>query len=163
MTDYKRGAEAGIKAGIVQGIISIIFVLILVVFFWREILESSGYNLSNIAESDFLNAVGDITPILVISGIIGGIIFGLIIGLIYAGIYKSIPGSTSIRKAWVLSIVGWSVFTLLPNNNTFNISIRFFIIGSVIFGLINWLIYGYLLGMFWNKYEEKRHQRNIIL
>lgn len=154
MTNFYRAVNVGIKAGIIYAITSIIFELILLVFYWRDILTSLGYDVSTIPETDFMNAVGNIFPSFILSQIIGGIIFGILFVLVYATIYKSIPGFTSIKKALLLSLIAWGLLTILPNKELFDTNLEFFIVGSVLVGLTNSLIFGYFIGIFWDRHEK---------
>lgn len=153
MADFGRGIKAGIVSGIIYGIISVIFGAITAVIYWETIL--SNYAGITVGAADMMGVIGFLIPILAIAGIIGGIIFGLIFGLIYAAIYNSLPGSTSVMKAIVLALIGWVLLSLGMGYGNLAVDTMYYVVGNVIFGLIGWIIWGYLLGVFWDKFGAK--------
>lgn len=133
MADFKRGMTAGAKAGVVFGIIF----SILGIAYTYATLEP-GYVI--VTE----RAIG-----LVIGYMIAGAIVGAIFGAIYAAAYNSLPGAKSILKGLSLGIVWWIVvglgiaYLLGTEINIYN----------AVSSLISALIWGALIGFFWDKYK----------
>lgn len=89
-----------------------------------------------------------------IGAIFSGIIGGLIFGLIYAAIYNSLPGSSSVAKGIVLAIIFWLILSVGIGFVVSGIfGMTYYILNSIIIGLIGSIIWGYLLGKFWDKYS----------
>ena len=172
MADLGRGVKAGVVAGIIMGLIGgiIAAALMMTVFHDEYVIMYQAAIEQSIAESggempmsadEMVNmamTVGAV-GILIAAPIMGGI-FGLIFGLIYAVLYDKIPGKTPIAKGLV---VGVSYFILgiligLVSSALFAQGVE---ISSAVQGanyvtsLLTSLIFGYLLGMFWIKFEPK--------
>lgn len=133
MAEFKRGMTAGAKAGVIFGII----LSILGVVYTYATLEP-GYVI--VTE----RAIG-----LVIGYAIAGAIVGAIFGTIYAAAYNHLPGAKSILKGLSLGIVWWIVVGLGLA----------YLLGTVIdiyhavSSLISALIWGSLIGFFWDRYK----------
>lgn len=154
MAEFGRGAKAGVIAGIIYGIIAAILSLIIIVVMWETILDvaskASGVTISAV---DMGGLIGFMAPFIFIGAIIGGIIFGLIFGLIYAAIYRSLPGSTSIMKAIVLSFIAWLIFSLgLGYSSIATYGTSYYIASNVVVGLVSWIIWGALMGIMWDRF-----------
>ena len=133
MTDFKRGMTAGAKAGAVFGII---FSILGIVYAYATL--EPGYVI--VTE----RAIG-----LVIGYIIAGAIVGAIFGAIYAAAYGSLPGAKSILKGLSLGILWWIVVGLgLAYLLGTGVDIY-----NAVSGLISALIWGALIGFFWDKYK----------
>jgi len=159
MAEFGRGIKAGIVAGIISGIISMVFSIIQYSALWDAVasyyegLSGTGGFFTGMAEVSLIAMI----PGLAIGAIIGGIIGGIIFGLIYAAVYNSLPGSTSIMKGIVLSLIFWLIFTVAlgyASASMIGIGMTFYGI-SLVFGLISSLIWGFLLGTFWDKFAPK--------
>ena len=153
MADFGRGIKAGIVSGIIYGIVSVILGIITAVIYWETILGN--YAGITVSTADMMGVIGFLIPILAISAIIGGIIFGIIFGLIYAAIYNSLPGSSSVMKAIVLSLIGWLILSLGMGYGNLAVDTMYYVVNNVIFGLIGWIIWGYLLGVLWDKFGAR--------
>ena len=95
--------------------------------------------------------------------IIGGVIIGLIIGLIYAAAYHVIPGSSSIIKGLVVALLLWLILSILPililgSYLTGSYSSTFEL--AILNGLILYLFFGFLLGLFWDRFGHMKRCSN---
>jgi len=116
----------------------------------------------------------------IIGGAISGLIIGAIIGLIYAVLYNTIPGKTAITKGiatgvmyFVIQLIIILLFLHHPGYLEYSeiagilasrlhssidpallslIDIGFTFILTIIF-----VIFGYLLGWFWNRFKPKEN------
>jgi len=135
MADFKRGMSAGAKAGVVFGVI---FSILGIVYTYATL--EPGYVI--VTE----RAIG-----LVIGYMIAGAIVGAIFGAIYAAAYNSLPGAKSILKGLSLGIVWWIVvglgvsYLLGTELNIYNAASS----------LISALIWGTLIGFFWDRYQAQ--------
>lgn len=157
MAELGRWAKAGIVAGIFYAILSAILGAIVIFIFKETIMEYAEEALINvgITGTDVESLLVFIFPAMIFGIIIGGIIFGLIFGLIYAALYNSLPGSTSVAKAIILSIIAWLIFSVgLGYSNIASFGIAYYVIGSIVIGIITWIIWGYLLGRFWDRFGK---------
>ena len=157
MAEYGRGAKAGIFAGIIYAIISAILGAIVIFAFKDAIMENAEQALidAGITGTDVGSLIVFIIPAMIFGIIIGGIIFGLIFGLIYAAVYNSLPGSTSIKRGIVLSIIAWLIFSVgFGYINIASLGIAYYLINSIIIGFITWAIWGYFLGHFWDRFGK---------
>ena len=157
MADFGRGIKAGIISGIIYGIIIGIFSAIVSFIMWDTISAAyddviSGFGFGGLIEftleGQIINGF--------IGGIIYGIIFGLIFGLIYAAVYNSLPGSTSIMKGIVLMLIVWLILSVGLGYLSIDLFGTTYYIVSLITGLIGSIIWGFLLGKFWDKYGGKQ-------
>ncbi len=139
MAEFGKGIKAGILAGVIEGVI-----LIAVIAAMAETLLPGFW-----ATMGALGSTGLAMTVFAIVGIIGGIFSGLIFGAIYAAAYGSLPGS-SIVKGMILSIVMWLVFSVALNYGTIAQYPTYAAIS-----LITSLLWGALVGIFWDKFGSK--------
>ncbi len=148
MAEFRRGALAGGVAGVIYGIFFGVSGLAVMLAFGVKLEQLIG---PGIAE---LGTVA-LVPIFIISGIVVGVAVGVIFGVAYAALYGRVPGDTSIRKGAVFSIIFW-LTGLVFSQNTFRILGEAAIVTTlVIQGLITALVWGALLGTFWDKFSRK--------
>ena len=160
MTDIVRGIKAGIVSGIVYGIIIGILSAIVTYIMWDTIFAAYESFFGDLGMSGLFTAAQISLSTQIISGfiggIIGGVIFGLIFGLIYAALYNSLPGSTSMMKGIVLMLIVWLILSVgLGFFSIGMFGMTYYIVNSVVVGLIGTIIWGYLLGTFWDKFGTK--------
>lgn len=154
MTEFKRGLKAGIVSGIIWGVIASTIGVLQAKIFLTE-MSGFGYEMTLMAEQVFWQFVV-MTYLLFI---IIGIICGIIVGLIYAAVYNSLPSSKSIIKGIVLSLIFWLIFvvgigfflTMIGSGVGID-GIESSYIESVAINLIECVIFGILLGLFWDKF-----------
>ena len=154
MTEWGRGAKAGLVSGLIYGILSgVIWAAGFAVFVPLEEIREVYFPAKLFMEFgpefslETLRMIGVVS--MFIAGIILGIVFGTIFGVIFAPTYMILPGKASLTKG----IIFWVVFCiLLP------------LAGVVLFGYICWItainfipmiIYGALLGLFWDRFAPK--------
>jgi len=174
MAEIGRGLKAGILAGVIMGLLSgIITAMLMFTILHDEYLKIfeatiSQANISLQAEINpetilMIGAVGGI-----ISGLIMGLIIGAIIGLIYAVLYNTIPGKTAITKGIATGLIYFVIITILslleqavfPGTTTTGIDPGLLSLMANIGYATNFitaLIFGYLLGWFWNRFKPKEN------
>ncbi|ODS38346.1 MAG: hypothetical protein A7316_08245 [Candidatus Altiarchaeales archaeon WOR_SM1_86-2] len=95
---------------------------------------------------------------------IGGVIVGVIFGLIYAAAYGMLPGKTPIAKGIVIGIIvfivrllfAFGIEALISSFMGMNVKISgVYEALNYVSTLVTSLIFGYLLGMFWVRFEPK--------
>ena len=148
MKDFGRGVKAGACAGIIYGIISPIFLLI-----------SGGYNyLYSTPSGNFLIMIWVFSTLLtLLYSIIYGIICGIIFGLIYAAVYDKIPGTSSTVKGIILSLLFWLIFSFFILWFVFSPIGRSTIFSNtIITSLLVYLVFGFLVGMFWDRFKPTK-------
>ena len=154
MTEFKRGLKAGIVSGIIWGVIACTIGVLQAKIFLEEKMSGFGYEMPLMAEQMFWQFVVMAYPLF----IIGGIILGIIVGLIYAAVYNSLPSSKSIIKGIVLLLIFWLIFvgigfflTMIGSGKGIE-GIESSYIESMAINLIVLVIFGILLGLFWDKF-----------
>ncbi len=146
MTDYGRGAKAGVVAGIPYGIISgILYFLVIQAM-------APGYWTSMAAANVSMMIKASMIVMSIISGIIGGLIFGVI----YAAVYDPLPGDSSVVKGIILSLLFWLILGVgLGYSGISQISQ---VAGTgaagayLAVGLVSSLIWGALVGKLWDSF-----------
>ncbi len=133
MAEFKRGATAGLRAGVIFGVI---LAIMGVVYVYATL--APGY----IIRTE--RVIG-----LIIGYAIAGGIVGIIFGAIYATAYKHLPGGKSILKGLSLGIVWWIVVGLGIGYILGNAIDAYYVATS----LISALIWGSLIGFFWDRYK----------
>jgi len=167
MADMVRGLKAGAAAGLVMGIIGgVVDLLLMFTILNAEYLRMYEQVMATMPPEAAMSAntllmISAVT--VVIFAVIFGLIFGAIIGVIYAWLYESIPGKTSIAKGIVVGAV-YFVFSIafsLVMQMAFSGQSQGMEPGSMITGagyvtgFVNAMIFGYLLGLLWDKFEPK--------
>ncbi|MEM2878419.1 MAG: hypothetical protein QXG10_02585 [Candidatus Hadarchaeales archaeon] len=138
MAEYGRGIKAGVVAGIIYGIILLVLVIAL-----ADALMPGFWTIAGAA-----GLAGPAIAIFATGMVVGGIIGGLIFGVIYAAAYGSLPG-TSVVKGIILGIIFWLIFSVALNYGTV-ITYPLY----ALLGLIASLIWGALVGFFWDKFGK---------
>jgi len=135
MADFGRGIKAGMIAAIIE---SLIFAVVF--FFLGETL--TGWSAS------LWNSMG---IVLVVGSVVYGIIGGIIIGIIFAALYERLPTKSSIVKAIIMGVIFWLIFGLLFGIMTEG----FFLALEAVEAIFQVLVYGILLGFFWDMFGGK--------
>lgn len=152
MAEFGRGIKAGIVAGIIYGILlGVLFGVVL-----TALVGTVPTGMENIPGMENISiTVGALgAAVLIPMMIVGGIFFGIIFGAIYAAVYGSLPGGTSVKKGIVFSIILWLLtsvgyYGMLALAGTAAIAV------FAVLGLISSLIWGALVGVFWDKFGGK--------
>jgi len=161
------GVKAGIVSGVVYGAVTALTTY-LTLFFMRE--QTIAIIASYLTPNSPVTAEQAYRSALVtgpISAIIIGIVLGLVVGAIYGSIYERIPGGTAVPKGILLSIGVWLIFCALEFTLGIEITPTSAVVGfgkigygaeyyavSFTSGLVAWLIYGVLLGTFYNRFAS---------
>ena len=157
MTEYGRGAKAGIIAGVVWGVISGVISYALLQTYKSTVLpiiEKTIPNNSTIpltAEQIFNIAVYGALFSAIIVGVIGGVILGLIFAAVKDAFLKK---SSLIVRGVVFGIVLWliNMGVSLGSASTYGSGYFALTAGG---SLIASLIFGYLLGFFFDRFSPK--------
>ncbi|MEM3584574.1 MAG: hypothetical protein QW193_04770 [Nitrososphaerales archaeon] len=148
------GIKAGVVSGVIYGVILAPFTYLTLILLKEEIISiimanlPPGYSISIEEFFNFALTIG------IISVFIAGIILGLIFGLIYGWAYEKIPGRTSIIKGIIFGIILWLIFSVILGFGNLQYGFTYYLynLGE---GLITSLIFGFLLGFFYNKFTPK--------
>ncbi|NWG09932.1 MAG: hypothetical protein HXX80_06500 [Nitrososphaerales archaeon] len=154
MNKVTVGVKAGVVSGAIYGIIIAPITYITLIFLKEDIMSSIIASLppdSSIIVEQAYNIVLLIGPIF---AFITGIILGLIFGIIYGWAYDKIPGRTSMIKGIVFGIILWLIFSVLLGSGNLQYSVTYYLYGLGE-GLITSLIFGLLLGFFYNRFIPK--------
>lgn len=153
MADYKRGAKAGLIAGLVWGLIVAALLAGLLTAFKADVLAGISQLPSNPMTPDQLYAI---TLYFGVGTSIGlGILGGLILGMIFAVVYNAYLKSYSIRlRGLVFGIVLFLIDLGLNGGGGTASGMDFFVI-SIAGYLVASLVYGYLLGYFFERFVPK--------
>ncbi len=152
MGNGKTGAKAGLIAGLLYGIISGVGSYALLIVYKAQVMKSLSASITSAEKSIGLTATS-LYSIQLNTAIIGGIIGGLIIGLILGHIYKKLPGKSDILKGVSFGIILWIIFNVgIGALNIKTLGITYYI-SSVGIGIIGVIVYGYLLGYFFGKWN----------
>jgi len=154
MAEFRTGAMVGGVAGIIYGALFGVSGLAIMLAFGAKLEQLIGPSVAG------LDTVALIL-IFIISGIIVGVAVGAIFGVAYAALYRVLPGNTSLQKGAIFSIIFW-LTGLVFSRNTFRILGETTIVTIlVIHGLITALIWGVLVGAFWDKFSWKSIARKV--
>lgn len=143
MAELGKGAKAGGVSGVIYGPVN-----------W--LIINIGINGVAHVMTDGMWILGCITK-----NIISGVVLGLIFGLIFAALYDKLPGKTPAIKGIVISIIYWVTIPLgLPVLSTlyrwgFEGLYWDFIWKPTAIGLGTSIIWGLLLGSFWDRLGPK--------
>ena len=172
MADLGRGVKAGIVAGIIMGLLAgIITAALMMTVFHDEYavmyqtaaelaMAESGEEMPFDAEefTDMMMTFG-VVGVLIVSPIIG-VVIGVVFGLIYAALYDKLPGKTPIVKGLVIGMAYFVISIMLSAVSSAIFASEIEIDATVqgvdyIISLLTSLVFGYLLGVFWVKFEPK--------
>ena len=150
------GAKAGLIAGPLYGIISGIGSYALLIVYKAQEMKYLAASITSAEKSLGITAATLYSIQLetaIIGGIIGGLIIGLILGFIFGHIYKKLPGRSDILKGVSFGIILWLIFNVgIGSFNIKALGITYYI-SSVGIGIIGVIVYGYLLGYFFGKWN----------
>jgi hypothetical protein len=147
LAEFGRGIKAGVVSCVINGVIFGIMMAVVISIWTTEFAVAIGATIP----AEGVVVLADMWVVgAVIGSIIGGIIGGIIFGAIYAAVYGHLPGATSVVKGIVLSIIVWLVL---------GVPLNFAVIAALpivaVLGLISSLIWGALIGVFWDKFGGK--------
>ncbi|MCK4335747.1 MAG: hypothetical protein KAT94_03325 [Candidatus Aenigmarchaeota archaeon] len=157
---FKTGAVAGVIYGILQGIVSVLTF----VFYREQIIELMRSSIpSNVEIPLSMEQLADIGMISAIPGsIIGGIIAGIIVCFIFTLMYNELLGKDSKRKGLflcILLLIGIGLGELAyPGviGGIFMVQTRYIMLTPL--NVVFFLVFGYLLGNFYNKFGQKERR-----
>ena len=153
MVEYGRGLKAGLIAGIVWGIIVGALLATLLTVFKSDVLNGistvPGINMTTDQLYTITLEFG------VGSSVVLGIIGGLILGAIFAAVYTAYMKSSSIRtRGLVFGIILWFIDLAFNGGGGSSSGTEYFVI-SIAGYLVASLVYGYLLGYFFERFTPK--------
>jgi hypothetical protein len=133
--------NVGIAAGFLWGVIQAILIGGI---FLMLLAENLGIQVG------VLFGPSEIAPLMMVKCILYGIIGGAIFGVIYGVVYNSLPGTSSVVKGVVLSIIWWLVFGIAINYEQLaiipivatTVLVVLSLISAIIWGDIYWRILG---------------------
>lgn len=154
MADFSRGVIAGFVAGIVCGAISSIYTMMFIAIVFTVMWDLWG--------TLFFGMIA-ILPVSLVS---------LVFGLVYAAAYNFLPGSTSVKKGVVFSVIFWLIYYVILGSlpfmhgwmmQTFTRGLYLhgwfgFVVHSVIVGLILSLLWGSTLGWVWHRLDMNANE-----
>ena len=157
---FKTGAVAGVIYGILQGIVSVLTF----VFYREQNIELMRSSIpSNVEIPLSMEQLADIGMISAIPGsIIGGIIAGIIVCFIFTLMYNELLGKDSKRKGLflcILLLIGIGLGELAyPGviGGIFMVQTRYIMLTPL--NVVFFLVFGYLLGNFYNKFGQKERR-----
>jgi hypothetical protein len=169
MADIMRGLKAGALAGAVMGILGGIIIVILMFTLlhgeYAAIFEQTLATMPPGAEISIDTLIMISAVFSIIGGLVIGVIFGVVFGIIYAVLYDKIPGKTAIAKGIVTGLAYFvisTVFSLLMQmafsgqQAAMGVEQSALMTGTnYVTGFIEAIIFGYLLGWLWIKFEPK--------
>lgn len=162
MAEKKLGAKAGVVAGAIYGVLAGIVGIIYLIAKKDEIiamlngqLSSLGVNVPMTAEQLYpMTIIG--API---NAIISGLIIGAVLGVVFSLLREELIGKNNrIRGVCfsVLILIALGIGELAaPNLSMGFILINTGFLPSAVLGVIFFLAFGYLLGMFYDRFKPK--------
>ena len=93
--------------------------------------------------------------VVVVAAIFGGIILGLILGLIFGAVENHIPGKNGVVKGLVFGIIMWLILSVLGGLLNLSAYGTTFYLAEVGVGLVISLLFGYLMGMLFDRGMRK--------
>jgi len=148
------GAKAGVVSGIVYGAISAVFAYISSPMIKEQMMavieETLPPNSLVTTEQiyEFLLIFGAVVTVIV------GVVTGVILGVVYGWGYEKFPGGNSIYKGLVFGIILWVIVDVLLGLGNLQYGTTYFAL-SLAWGLVIALIFGALLGVFYDKFTPK--------
>lgn len=148
------GAKAGVVSGVVYGAISAVSTYVTMTMMKEQIMlimeEALPPDLPITAEQLY-----NMTVLLgAIMVVILGVVVGVILGAVYGWAYEKIPGRKSIYKGLIFGVILWIIFNVLLGLGNLQYGTIYFI-SNLAWGLVVSLIFGALLGVFYNKFTPK--------
>lgn len=145
-------------AGFVYGIMDGVFALLLLVVFKSDVMKE----LAKLAATESAAGVKvsasalyslelELEPV---EGIIGGLIMGVILGIIFAYTHNKIPGKNMIVKGEIFGVILWIVFDVLIGALDISTYGLTYYLLSIALGVIALLVFGFMLGILYNKCKE---------
>lgn len=151
MAQFGRGAKAGVLAGLISGVISGVFLYLELQVYKSQIITTIQNALpagSNLDASALANFAILFVPVVMI---FGGLIGGLILGLIFAAVQDKYMKRQSLPIRGLIFGLILFVIDIALNLGSVNYGPGALASGLV-FSLIGSLIFGYLLGLFFQKF-----------
>lgn len=164
MSKLGNGAKAGAVAGVFYAIVGSVFSIVGLIVLKSEVLDNlSDYasTLSNLTgtqitgqslyDSEFYGGP--------IGALLESVILGLILGLIFAYIYHRLPGKGGRPKGIVFGVILWLILGVgIGSLSIGAYGISYYLVSYVVGGLAGALVFGFLLGTLFDKWEEGEKQ-----
>lgn len=169
MADIMRGLKAGALAGAVMGLfggmVTVVLMFTLLHGEYVAIFEQTLATMPPGAEISIDTMLMISAVFVIIGGLVMGVMFGVIFGLVYAALYDKIPGKTAIAKGIVIGLAYFVISTLFSllmqmafsgQQAAAGVGQSALMTGTTyVLGFIEAIIFGYLLGWLWVKFEPK--------
>ncbi len=153
MGKVSAGGRAGLFAGLVYAVLEAAVVVTLLIVFKGQVVKVIG---SKLPSGTGANAVYNsliVTDAAV--GIVFGIAAGVVLGLAFGAIADRIPGRTALTKGLVFGLVLWLLLHVVADYfGNWRYGATFYAV-DIGLGLATSLVYGALLGMFFDREMRK--------
>ncbi len=164
--DWGRIFKTGAVAGAIYGVLNIAVVVLSFVFFREQIKELIQSAIPPDLQSSIPMSIDQLVDISMFSSvpssIVGGIIPGIIVCFIFALMYNELLGKDSKRKGIFLCfllLIGIGLGELAyPGviGGIFMVQTRYILLTPL--SVVFFLVFGYLLGNFYDKFEQKERR-----
>jgi hypothetical protein len=148
------GAKAGVVSGVVYGAMSAVFAYISSSMIKEEMMTV----IEETLPPDSLVTAEQLYEFTLIFGavfaVVIGVVAGVILGVVYGWGYEKVPGGNSIYKGLVFGIILWIIIDVLLGLGNLEYGTTYFAL-SLAWGLVISLIFGALLGVFYDKFTPK--------
>ena len=155
MGKAKAGGRAGILAGLIYGILGAAAVVTLLVAFKSHVIEVIRSELPS-GSTVNVNTVYD--PLVAVDAavaVVFGIVAGLALGLVFGAVSDRIPGRRGVTKGLVFGIIFWLILHVLADYiENLKYGVTFYLV-DIGLGLGTSLVYGVLLGIFFEREMKK--------
>lgn len=163
--DFSRVLKAGAVSGVIYGVLQGIVTVLSYVFYRDQIIEAIRAALpSNVNIPFTVDQLADIGMTYAIPGsVIGGVIAGIIVCVIFSLIYDELLGKDSKRKGVFLCLLILAGIVLgelaSPGiiGGIFMVQTRYILLAPL--SAVFFLVLGYLLGIFYDRFDSKRKGR----
>jgi hypothetical protein len=161
--DWGHGAKSGAVAGVVYGILSGIIGMAFMMSMKEEVMATmqaaipSGVNIGMSMDTLYQISLMSVIPSSAIMGVIAGVIFGIL----FAGTREELAGEKETIRGVSLALILFAGLGLahmvFPNNIAGSLFLLNFTTLYVLpFSAAAFLLMGYLTGMFWVRFSEKK-------
>jgi len=153
--EVRVGGRAGILAGLVYAVVEAAEVVTLLVAFKSRVIEVIGSELPSGSTGNSNATYNLLVATDAVIAIVFGIVAGLLLGLLFGAVSNRVPGRRWATKGLVFGVALWLILHVIADYfANLKYGVTFYLV-DISLGLATSLVYGILLGIFFEREWKK--------
>lgn len=148
MGKVREGGRAGLLAGLVYAALEATVVVTLLITYRNHVIAIISSELPSGSTVDVNSVYDSLVAVDAAVAVVFGILAGLVLGLVYGAVSDRIPGQRGVTKGLVFGFVLWLILHVVADYfENLKYGVTFYLV-DIGLGLVTSLVFGGLLGIF---------------